>query len=274
MGCAARFFLVIMFWTSFAQAAPKADLWPYWDKHEESSAVRIDHSAWDRFLKTYVAAGDPSGINLVRYGAVAETDRKALDGYLSNLQKTVVTSLNRTEQKAFWINLYNALTVRVILTHYPIRSIRDIDISPGWFRNGPWDAKLARIEGHEITLNDIEHRILRPIWKDPRVHYAVNCASLGCPNLQPVAFIALNTEELLDKAARQYVNHPRGAHFEKGELVLSSIYDWFQGDFGKNEKEILNHLRRYAEPGLDMQLQNFDGSIRYEYDWRLNGFEP
>ena len=274
MRSAAKVFLILMLWTGLAQAAPRADLWPYWDKHDESSTARVDHSAWDRFLKSYVVTGDPSGIYLVRYAAVSDADRQALDDYLSGLQKTVVTSLSRAEQKALWINLYNALTVRVILTHYPVKSIRDIDISSGWFQNGPWDAKLVRIEGHELTLNDIEHRILRPIWKDPRVHYAVNCASLGCPNLQPSAFSAKNSEELLEKGARQYINHPRGAHLRDGKMVLSSIYDWFQKDFGKGEKEVLNHLRGFAEPDLESQLKNFDGSIRYKYDWRLNGFVP
>ena len=88
------------------------------------------------------------------------------------------------EQRAFWINLYHALTVRVILSHYPVSGIREIDISPGLFARGPWDRKLIPVEGVELTLNDIEHRILRPIWRDPRVHYALNCASLGCPDLR------------------------------------------------------------------------------------------
>jgi hypothetical protein len=189
------------------------------------------------------------------------------------LQKTTVASLDRPEQKAFWINLYNALTVRLILAHYPVRSIRDIDISPGWFQNGPWDARVARVEEMEITLNDIEHRILRPIWKDPRVHYAVNCASLGCPNLQAIAFTAKNTEELLEKAARQYINHPRGADIRGEKLILSSIFDWFQADFGNSEKGVLNHLQRYADPSLKLQLESFEGAIRYEYDWRLNNIE-
>lgn len=273
MRFAGKLLLVFFFLAGTAQAAPKADLWPYWDKHDAASATRVDHSLWDRFLKTYVVTRDHSGIYLLRYAAVSDADRKALNEYLSNLQKTVVTSLGQAEQKAFWINLYNALTIRVILTHYPIKTIRDIDISPGWFQNGPWGAKLARIESHDLTLNDIEHRILRPIWKDPRVHYAVNCASLGCPNLQPVAFTAQNTEELLDKGARQYVNHPRGVHFSGEKLIVSSIYDWFQADFGRSEKGVLRHLRRYADPPLDSRLQSFDGSIRYEYDWSLNTFD-
>jgi hypothetical protein len=162
------------------------------------------------------------------------------------------------------------LTVKLILGHYPLSSIRDIDISPGWFSNGPWDAKLIRIEGRDLSLNDIEHRILRPIWKDERIHYAVNCASLGCPNLQPVAFTSMNCEDLLEKGARAYINHSRGVRREGRDLVLSKIYAWFEEDFGGSLMSILRHLRKYADPPLTEGLQGVPGDIDYQYDWRLN----
>ena len=104
---------------------------------------------------------------------------------------------SRDEQLAYWINLYNALTVKVILDHYPVKSILDIDISPGWFSIGPWGKKLVAVEGVEISLDDIEHRILRPIWRDPRIHYALNCAAVGCPNLLREAFTGATAEVLL-----------------------------------------------------------------------------
>lgn len=181
--------------------APKPELWPKWTAHNAQSPARVNHDAWDRFLKIYVVANHASWINRVRYKAVTPEDRRGLKNYLKMLQGV---------QMAYWINLYNALTLKVILDYYPVRSIRDIDISPGWFQDRPWSAKLARVEGEDVTLDDIEHRILRPIWKDDRVHYAVNCASLGCPNLQPEAFTSDNVEVLLEKGAREYINHPRG----------------------------------------------------------------
>ena len=116
----------------------------------------------------------------------------------------------------------------------------------------------------------MEHRILRPIWKDPRVHYAVNCASIGCPNLQDRAYTSKNTEVLLEKGAREYINHPRGAAFEGKKLVLSDIYDWFQEDFGGSDQGVLRHLRRYAAPDLAGKLESFSGRIDYQYDWSLN----
>jgi Protein of unknown function, DUF547 len=201
-----------------AYAAPKAELWPRWQKNDPSGQQRVDHSVWDGFLRKYIVAPHPSGINRVRYGSVAPEDRKALKDYLKSLQSLPVSSYNRAEQRAYWINLYNAFTVDLVLSRFPVESIRDINISPGLFSRGPWGAKLLIIEEEKLSLDDIEHRILRPIWKDNRVHYAVNCASLGCPNLQPAAYTSENTEALLETGAREYVNHPRGVAIKNGKL--------------------------------------------------------
>jgi hypothetical protein len=250
--------------------APQPDLWDRWQTHDQASVATIDHSAWGRFLDRYLVAKHPSGIHRVRYAAVTREDRKALHDYLDQLQRAAVSGLNRPEQKAYWINLYNALTVKIILDHYPVKSIRDIDISPGWFKDGPWDARLLTIEGEKLSLNDIEHRILRPIWQDNRVHYAVNCASLGCPNLQPQPFRADNLEDLLEQAARAYINHPRGLRIGADQVTLSAIFDWFQVDFGGSEQGVREHLRRYAEPPAAQSLKEAKGGFSYSYDWRLN----
>ncbi len=253
-----------------ADAAPKVELWPRWQAFAANSTVTIDHSAWADFLSRYLVTKHPSGINRVRYVAVTSQDKKALDGYLAKLQGTAVSMLARPEQKAYWINLYNALTVKVILDHYPVKSIRDIDISPGWFSNGPWDAKLLTIEGEKLSLNDIEHRILRPIWQDVRVHYAVNCASLGCPNLQAQPFTVMNLDDLLDQAARDYINHPRGMKIVGDKAVLSSIYDWFQVDFGGDEEGVRQHLLMYAASDRADYLKAGKSDFSYAYDWALN----
>ena len=190
--CKRILFAVILagagFWFHPAAAAPSPDLWPRWQAHAAQGTEAVNHAPWDNLLKKYLVTSHPSGINRFRYGSVLAADRQMLAEYLRKLQTAKVSSLNRKEQKAYWINLYNALTVQVILDHYPVKSIKDIDISPGLFSNGPWDAKLLAIEGEKVSLNDIEHRILRPIFKDRRLHYALNCASLGCPNLQPKAY--------------------------------------------------------------------------------------
>jgi hypothetical protein len=253
-----------------AAAAPKAEPWSFWAANDSAGKVRVDHATWDRFLKHYVVANHPSGINRVRYASVTPDDRKALDDYIERLQGVEVTRLNRDEQRVYWINLYNALTVKVLLDHYPVKSIRDIDISPGIFSDGPWEAKLLIIQGRKVSLDDIEHRILRPLWKDNRFHYAVNCASLGCPNLQPEAYTAENTETLLEKSAREYVGHPRGARFEAERLHLSSIYEWFRSDFEGSDEGVRRHVSRYASPSLASRLKDFRGKVSYDYDWRIN----
>lgn len=259
-----------LIWFSVAAAAPSAELWPRWQVHLSENGETIDHSPWDALLGQYLLTNHPSGINRFRYADVTKNDTQNLDSYLMQLKKIQVTKLNRLEQKAYWINLYNALTVKVILDHYPVKSITDIDISPGLFTNGPWDAKLLHIEGEEISLNDIEHRILRPIFRDNRLHYALNCASLGCPNLQPVAFTSTNMEELLEAGARDYINSPRGAQVIKGKLLVSSIYKWFQPDFGGSEAGVIKHISTYSDDSLTQTLKTYNKGLRYDYDWSLN----
>ncbi|MGH6934177.1 MAG: DUF547 domain-containing protein [Dongiaceae bacterium] len=252
-----------------AMAAPKAELWPRWQAHVPGATAAIDHGAWDRFLSAYVVPGADS-VNRVRYGKVGASHRRALDTYIAALAATPIDQYDRPEQRAFWINLYNALTVKLVLDRYPIASIRDIDISPGLFDDGPWGKKLVMIVGERLSLDDIEHRILRPIWRDPRLHYALNCAALGCPNLQPRAFTAANGEAMLDAAARDFVNHPRGARVEGNRLIVSRIYDWFVDDFGGDATGVLTHLRRYASTELLQRLTRHDDIDDHDYDWLLN----
>jgi len=249
-----------------SRAAPSAELWERWTAHDPGSEATVDHSAWDDFLGRHLAERD--GINLVRYSRVPQEDRAALAGYVEALAGTAVSSLARDEQMAYWVNLYNALTIGIILDNLPVDSIRDI--SDGLFSSGPWDRKVVSVEGEELTLNDIEHRILRPIWMDPRVHYAVNCASIGCPNLAPRAYTGANLEEMLERGAKDYVNHPRGVSVSGGVLEVSSIYSWFSEDFGSGDAELIEHLRRYAEPGLRAELEGIGRVGGHDYDWSLN----
>ena len=266
--------IAVLFGYGSAQAAPKAELWARWQKHDAGSTQKIDHGAWDRFLKQFVVAPHPSGIHRVRYQAVQPGDLRNLKIYLQAMQAVAISSQNRVEQKAYWINVYNALTVDLILARFPVAAIRDINMSPGFLSRGPLGAKLFGAEGDRLSLDDIEHRILRPIWKDSRVHYAVNCASLGCPNLQPLAFTGENMEALLEKAAREFINHPRGVSIQNGRLQVSSIYVWFQEDFGRDAEDLMEHWQKYADPKLAKALEKYSGGLAHDYDWRLNGAEP
>ncbi|MCR9257905.1 MAG: DUF547 domain-containing protein [Alphaproteobacteria bacterium] len=261
-------FMVAGFGGLAREFAPDAERWERWEAHDPASALTVDHSLWDGWLARYVV--DRPGVNLVRYGDVGPDGKDQLAGYLATLASVPVGDLARPEQYAYWINLYNALTVQVILDHYPVATIKDIDTSPGLFADGPWGQELIEVSGEPLTLNDIEHRILRPIWGDARIHYAVNCAAVGCPDLQPRAFTADLLETMLDAAARDFVNDPRGVAIEDGDLVVSSIYDWFYEDFGQSDADLLAHLTRYAAPALKEELAGRAAIDRAHYDWGLN----
>jgi hypothetical protein len=252
-----------------AAAAPEADLWPRWQAHDPDATATIDHTAWGDFLDDYLVVRD-DGANLVRYAGVSEADRRALDSYLDKLAGIQISQYSRPVQFAYWVNLYNALTIDVVLDHYPVESIRDIDISPGWFSNGPWGAELVEVEGTALTLNDIEHRILRPIWQDPRIHYAVNCASIGCPDLRAEPYKAATLDRQLDTAARGYVNDPRGAEVMDGALTVSKIYTWYQEDFDDSDAGVIRHLRQYADADLKAALDGVSAIADSRYDWSLN----
>jgi hypothetical protein len=252
-----------------ALAAPKAEPWPRWEAHDPASTATIDHAAWQRFVAANVVAGS-DGVNRIAYGRVRAADRRALETYIAMLSATPIGRHRRDEQRAFWINLYNAATVKLILDRYPLESILKLSISPGWFSVGPWGKKLLRVEGVDLSLDDIEHRILRPIWRDPRIHYAVNCASIGCPNLRREAYTAANVDGLLTRAARDYVNNWRGANFVNGQLFVSSIYKWYRADFGDSNRAVIDHLRAYAAPALAARLATVNDVAGHQYDWTLN----
>jgi hypothetical protein len=249
--------------------APSADLWELWTAHSPDDLRSIDHSSWDRLLQIYVVPGKDGGTR-VAYGKVSAKDRAALDAYISRLGAINISGYSRHVQLAYWINLYNALTVQVVLAHYPVTSIRDIDISPGFFSDGPWGAKLVTVEGERLSLNDIEHRILRPVWRDPRIHYAVNCASIGCPDLRPAAYSGTMIDQQLTEAARAYINDPRGVRVEGGKVTVSKIYDWFIEDFGDSEDKVIDHLLDYAKPALAADLRRIGKLGGVAYDWSLN----
>jgi Protein of unknown function, DUF547 len=235
-----------------------------------------DDTLYRDLLAKYVTPG-PSGINRVDYAKWKKNaaDLERLSAYVASLQAMTPSDMGRDQAFAFWINLYNAATLKVVLDHYPVKSIRDIQ-STGTglldFKAGPWRTKDLSVEGVAMSLDDIENAVLRPSFKDPRVHYAINCASIGCPNLKRTPWIAKTLDADLDAAARAYINHPRGVSIgPDGGVRVSSIYRWFQQDFGSSEKGAIAHLRTYAEPGLAAKLAGKTSIAGDDYDWSLNG---
>lgn len=256
-----------------AQLAPAAEPLPRWERHDAASARTVDHRAWGTFLARYRVVG-ADGIARMRYAAVTPADREALRQYVARLEAVDVDALNRREQFAYWVNLYNAATLRIVLEHYPVKSIRDISLGGGLFRVGPWGATVLTVKGERLSLDDIEHRILRPLWRDPRIHYVANCASIGCPDVPAVPLTGANAARVLEAAARAHINHPRGTSVRNGRVTVSSIYRWYRADFGGSEAGVLAHLRRYAAPPLAAQLAGVSAIDRYEYDWALNDAAP
>jgi Protein of unknown function, DUF547 len=256
-----------------AGAAPQADLWPRWQAHDPDAMRQIDHGAWEEFLLRYVRIG-ADGRGRVAYGEVTPADRSLLDGYIDRLAAAPISRYNRAEQLAYWINLYNALLVRVVLAHYPIASLRDLGGKSSPWTGTPWTEPRIEVEGMLVSLSDIEHRILRPIWQDPRVLYALSCGALGCPSLQPEPFRAERLEQQLNDAAMAYINDPGCIRMADEVLEVSSLFRWYEADFGGSERAIINHLMAYADPQLAMRLQKFNRITAAAFDWRLNDAAP
>lgn len=228
------------------------------------------HAAWQTLLTRYLDTTAADGVFRFRYSSVLAADKAALDAYLDALQKVLPATLEVSARRAYWINLYNAETVAAVLKAYPIKSIRDIRMQ-GMSSPGPWDAKRLKVEGMDLSLNDIENLILRRNWADNRIHFALNCASIGCPNLSPRVFTGANLETQLEQGARAYLRSPRGATFNGNLLILSSIFDWYKVDFGRTDKEMLETLGLFTTPEMAKRLKEHKGRIEFQYDWKLNG---
>lgn len=227
------------------------------------------HSEWSALLAKYIKP-DATGLNRFDYGALkaSPADTAALNAYVASFADMDISEMEADAQFAAWANLYNALTVQHIIERYPVKSIRSGYIV------GPWKKVFAVADGEQVSLDDIEHGILREQWDEPRVHYAVNCASYGCPNLPGKALEASTLDAQLDAGARAYINHPRGVTIRNnGTLQVSKIYKWFDEDFGGSKASVVEHILEYAEPKLAAQIRAKPKITKYEYDWSLNDVE-
>ncbi|MEW5737172.1 MAG: DUF547 domain-containing protein [Thermodesulfobacteriota bacterium] len=196
-----------------------------------------------------------------------QADLPRFEAYLEQMAQVDPATLSNNDRFAFFINLYNAWTIRLILTKYPdLRSIKDLG---GFF--GPWKMDLVKLNGQTVTLDHVEHGILRPEFKDPRVHFAINCASKGCPKLRSEAYVGARLSDQLDDAVSRFINDPERTYIADGRLYVSRIFKWFAQDF---DKDPVSFVRRYAKGDLATRLAaTGDGvSVKYlSYDWSLNG---
>ncbi|WP_139121583.1 DUF547 domain-containing protein [Piscirickettsia litoralis] len=190
-----------------------------------------------------------------------------LKNFIDRMGKINVINLNRDQQLAYWINLYNAEIIYVILENYPVKSI--MKISSNWFSHGPWDQKMIRVDNRSISLNDIEHGIIRPIWNDPRTHAALNCGSWSCPNLQQIPYQGKIVYQQLNKATYEFINSPRAVTVKGDQLELSQIFDWYNVDFN-NDEGVKRFILLFADKKLKQEVKATT-VVKYQgYDWLLN----
>jgi hypothetical protein len=232
-------------------------------------------AALDALLAKFVRRGS-DGVNRVDYSGwkASPEDLSQLNGYIDELAARAPSKMQRNEAFAYWANLYNAVTLKVVLDRYPVSSIRDVKsdalLDPKAYL-GPWRTKRVTVQARTYSLDDIENDVLRPVFKDPRVHYAINCASYGCPNLRAKSWSAVTLDADLDLAAREFINHPRAVtRLPNNRLRVSSIYRWFAADFGGDDTAIVAHLRKYAEAKLATVLLSNPKIAEDGYDWALN----
>lgn len=211
----------------------------------------VDHSAWDKLLKKYVT--DNGDVNYKGF----KTDAELLNNYILFLSTKIPSeSWSKQEKLAYYINVYNANTIKLIVDNYPTKSIKDI--------KNPWSKNRIKIGDNNFSLSDIEHEILRKM-NEPRIHFAINCASVSCPRLLNIAFTSENVEQLLDKATKSFISNPNKNSITEHSVQLSKIFKWYKSDF-TNTGGLIDYINHYSTVKI-----NQNATIDYlEYDWSLN----
>lgn len=226
-----------------------------------SDSRPVSHEAFTGLLKKYVSENGK-----VNYKDLLQ-DSATLARYLQTLSDHPPgPNWSRAEQLAYWINAYNGFTLQLILRHYPLKSIKDIgSIIKIPFINTPWDQKFIRIGKKFIDLNEIEHNILRKKFNEPRIHFAIVCASVSCPKLRNEAYTAPQLNQQLDNQAKAFINDPGRNKISANKIEISKIFSWFKGDFTKNGS-LIDFLNQYAQVKINADA----GISTLDYDWSLN----
>lgn len=231
------------------------------------------HKAWDGLLKRHVVVLPGGKASQVRYAAFAG-DRAALKAYLGSLSAVTeaeFSAWSREQRMAFLINAYNAFTVEKVLTRYPdLKSIRDF----GTVFGNPWKDRFFRLLGREASLDGIEHDMLRKpgAYDDPRVHFALNCASIGCPMLREEAYVPARLDRQLDEQAARFLSDRSRNRYANGRLEVSRIFDWFKDDFAGREKFLARFANVLADTteGRAAVSESRAPLSFLDYDWALN----
>ncbi len=212
--------------------------------------ANADHRPFHKLLQQYVNAnGD------VNYKGI-KSDIATLNAYVESLSQSKPSTMSQSEQLAFWINAYNAFTLKLIADNYPVKSITNLE------GGKPWDKKWIKLNGQTLSLNQIEHEIIRPAFKEPRIHFAVNCAASSCPPILNQAFSPGNLNTNLHNSTKDFINNPAYNKIAKDKIQVSKIFEWYADDFGN----LIEFLNKYSAVKIDP-----NASVEFlEYDWALN----
>lgn len=231
-----------------------------------AAGADVDHAPFTKLLKEHVLDG------VVDYPALGRK-RSALDGYLQSLRavdEKTLAARPTSAQLAYYLNLYNAETLALLLDHPGVTSIRDIG-----GEQGPWKLPRVKLFGQARTLDELEHEIIRKRYPDARVHFALVCAAKGCPKLRSEAYSAARLDAQLDEQARTFLRQTARFDAKTRTLTVSKLFEWFASDFSRDRESVPAYVAHYLEPALAKQIAAGEVTLAYEeYDWSLNGPPP
>lgn len=238
-------FIAILFFASSFNSPQNLSL--------ETTPIAVDHSIWNGLLKKYV-----SSTGKVNYAGI-KAEKSKLQSYLNILAKGAPAGASRPETMAFWINAYNAFTVKLIVDNYPVKTIKSL-------KGGkPWDAKFIKIGSQTYSLNQIEHEILRKKYFDARLHFVLVCAAVSCPKLLNKAYTANTLYSDMDKQARYFINNGTKNKITAGSVQVSQLFNWYKTDFTK-KGSLLSFINKYSNTKA-----NSSAKVTYRtYNWNLN----
>ncbi len=225
---------------------------PYFET-EKTANPKVDYSIWSMLLKKNI---DTNGhVNYKNF----KKDKQMFNKFLNILSNTKIDNNWTTNQKiAFWINVYNAFTIKLIINNYPLKSIKEI--------KKPWDIKFFKIDGRSLSLGDVEHLILRKEFNEPRIHFAINCASKSCPRIIQIPYEGKNLDKLLERQTKEYVNDSEVNEITENSYKLSKLFSWFSKDFRQAEGNVEGFISKYSKTRIINQKNK--GFL--EYNWELN----
>ena len=220
------------------------------------------HTPFDSLLQAYVRDGG------VRYRAWAANANNLtrLSKYIEALEDLDPETWSTTEALAFWINLYNAATLKLVLNHYPLKSIREI----GGEKESPWNRTVVAVAGESLTLNQIENDIIRPRFGEGRIHFALNCAAIGCPPLAAHAYTGHDLEAQLETVTTATLAKPQWLTITADEIRVTKLFEWYEQDFVDDEGSLRDFLARYRQEDREVLLDEARKIVYMDYNWQLN----